>query len=83
MAKKKQMKRLQGKDWHDIKRDVEVLGYYEDAKTKRIKVFTKLLGGPIILYHWLNETERAKFENHKHKYPQMNDNADVTVPVRR
>ena len=70
------MKRLQGDEWHQIKYDVEILGYFENKGNGRIKVFTRLLAGPI-LYHWLNDLERSRFEKHKHKYPIMNDKAEV------
>lgn len=80
---KVRMKRIQGQAWHDIKADVEVLGYYEGENTHRIKVFTRLMGGPVILYHWLNDRENAKFQNHKHKYPLMNDSAEIVEGVRK
>lgn len=76
----KKLIRLQGDSWHKIKMDVKVVGYYEDPKSKRIKIFTQLMSGPF-LYHWLNPDERAKFEHHKHKYPLMNNKAEIVKEV--
>lgn len=71
------MYRKQGKDWKDLRsRITEVLGYFENIKNGRIKVFVKIKNNPNIFYHWLNNTEREKFEKRKHEYPTLNDKAE-------
>lgn len=74
------MKRLQGKEWQEIKKNVKLIGYFENKGNGRIKVFTRVkVPGGMIIYHWLNDTERAKFEEHKHKYPVMNDKGEIVT----
>lgn len=72
------MYRSQGKDWAEAKPNiVEVLGYYENELTGRIKVFVRTRLNKNIIYHWLNDGERKKFEKNKHKYPLMDQSAKV------
>lgn len=76
------MKRLQGQEWIQIKQFItEILGYYQNENTKRIKVFVKTRYEDSIIYHWLSDVEREKFEENKHKYSMLDNSGKVIKEV--
>ncbi len=72
------MYRKQGQDWRDLRsRITKVLGYFENIKNGRIKVFVKINGNPSIFYHWLNNNELVKFNERKKEYPILNNKGEI------
>jgi hypothetical protein len=46
------MKRLQGREWQNVKENVRTIGYFENKNNGRIKIFTKVnVKGGMIIYH--------------------------------